>query len=383
MNTAFDLRHEWRREWRDLAKQFQALRDPTDPKVSLCAIHLGGGHWALAGGSTDQTEREYVQSEFRSLGIHAGICAGAGFGANALDCWLNSLVGDGKTPAYIGAVIPRSAEKCQKFANSARAVAGVTPARLRRDSYPEWSWLYSHSYEPLADPKAEYDYWTAHIWHGYDALIDNYVFLGMSTWAKRHEKLNSAIDGLSYDLAVLQANYGVDRGLRGEAAIRAYRDEAAELLNFRVIASWRASCERLSITFDDPTGDGRDLTQAFQRVGDDLRQLIPNPPPASGSPEPIGSTDAEPTNTAVGPAIVESSRSVARRHSETGAVEDVRIRARQMLVEGATHRQVCERLKEAPRPTRAEWRHLAWDRAYKNERYRSAVCKWLSRNCRP
>jgi hypothetical protein len=80
---------------------------------------------------------------------------------------------------------------------------------------------------------------------------------------------------------------------------------------------------------------------------------------------------------------LESSRSVARRHSETGAVEDVRIRARQMLVEGATHRQVCERLKEAPRPTRAEWRHLSWDRAYKNERYRSAVCKWLSRNCRP
>jgi hypothetical protein len=80
---------------------------------------------------------------------------------------------------------------------------------------------------------------------------------------------------------------------------------------------------------------------------------------------------------------LESSRSVARRHRETGAVEDVRIRARQMLVEGATHRQVCERLKEAPRPTHAEWRHLSWDRAYKNERYRSAVCKWLSRNCRP
>ena len=80
---------------------------------------------------------------------------------------------------------------------------------------------------------------------------------------------------------------------------------------------------------------------------------------------------------------LESSLSVVRRHRETGAIEGVLIQARQMLVEGATQRQVCERLKEAPRPSRAEWRHLPWDKAYKDERYRSAVCKWLSRNCRP
>jgi hypothetical protein len=331
MHTAFDLRREWRREWRDLAKQFKALRDPTDPTLFLCAIHLGGGHWALAGGSTDQTERDYLQSEFRLLGIHAGICAGAGFRANALDCWLNSLVGDGKTPPYIREVILRSAEKCQKFANSARAVAGGTPTRLRRDSYPESSWLYDHSHEPLADPKAEYEYWTAHIWHGYDTLIDNYVFLGMSTSANRHEKLNSAIDGLSYDLAVLQANYVVDRGLRGAAVIRAYLDEAAELLNPKVIASWRASCERLSITFDDQTEDGRDLTQAFQRVGDDLRQLLPNLPPASGPPEPTEATGAEitraePTNTAAGPAIHDANNGTDRRKAVDAYIKEVFIR---------------------------------------------------------
>jgi hypothetical protein len=79
---------------------------------------------------------------------------------------------------------------------------------------------------------------------------------------------------------------------------------------------------------------------------------------------------------------LESSRSVVRRRHKTGEIEGVRIRARQMLVEGATHRQVCERLKEAPRPSRAEWRHLPWDKAYRDGQYRSAVCKWLSRNCR-
>jgi hypothetical protein len=209
-------------------------------------------------------------------------------------------------------------------------LAGCTPTRLRRDSYPESSWLYDYSHEPLADPKAEYEYWTAHIWHGYDTLIDNYVFLGMSTSANRHEKLNSAIDGLSYDLAVLQANYVVDRGLRGEAVIRAYRDESAELLNPKVIASWRASCERLSIIFDDQTEDG-DLTQAFQRVGDGLRQLLPNLPPASGSPESTeatgaGITSAEPTNTAAGPAINDANNGTDRRKAVDAYIQEVFIR---------------------------------------------------------
>jgi hypothetical protein len=76
-------------------------------------------------------------------------------------------------------------------------------------------------------------------------------------------------------------------------------------------------------------------------------------------------------------------RDFVRRFQEPGAIEGVRIRARQMLAEGATHQQVCQRLKDAPRPPRVEWRHLSWDKAYQYERYRGAVCKWLSKNCRP
>src|SRR3954454_3990963 len=143
MNTAYDLRSEWR----DLAEQFKTLRDPPYPELFLCALHRGRRQWALTGGSTDETGRDYLQSEFRLLGIHAGICAGAGFSVNALDWWLNLLVGDGHPLPYIRDVILRSAENCLKFANSRHTVSGVSPTRLRRDSYPEWRWLYDHSHE--------------------------------------------------------------------------------------------------------------------------------------------------------------------------------------------------------------------------------------------
>jgi hypothetical protein len=75
--------------------------------------------------------------------------------------------------------------------------------------------------------------------------------------------------------------------------------------------------------------------------------------------------------------------SVLRRRQKNGGIEGVRVRARKMLAEGATHQEVCQRLKDADRPARAEWRHLSWDKAYMWERFRGSVCKWLSKNCRP
>jgi hypothetical protein len=69
-----------------------------------------------------------------------------------------------------------------------------------------------------------------------------------------------------------------------------------------------------------------------------------------------------------------------RRRQKDG-IEDVRAKARKMLDEGATHRQVCQRLKDADRPPRTAWRHLPWDKAYMTAR--DSVCKWLSKNCRP
>jgi hypothetical protein len=129
---------------------------------------------------------------------------------------------------------------------------------------------------------------------GYNALIDKYVFLGVSSSANQHKKLNSAIAGLSYDLAVLQANYVVDRGLRGDALMREFWDEA-KLLNAKITASWRTSCERLSIVFEDQAKEGRHLGQLFQRVRDDLQQLLRNLPPDSAPLKPTESTGAEST----------------------------------------------------------------------------------------
>jgi hypothetical protein len=74
--------------------------------------------------------------------------------------------------------------------------------------------------------------------------------------------------------------------------------------------------------------------------------------------------------------------SIRRRYRRNEAIENVRALIRRMLDEGATHFQICQRLKSAGRPPRAEWRHLPWDKAYMCEEYRDSVCKWISKNCR-
>jgi hypothetical protein len=79
-------------------------------------------------------------------------------------------------------------------------------------------------------------------------------------------------------------------------------------------------------------------------------------------------------------------RAIKRRHRKMREeIEKVRILAslaRTMLAENASHREVCLRLRDMPRPPNAAWRHLPWDKAYLDPRHRSAVCKWLSGNCR-
>jgi hypothetical protein len=243
---------------------------------------------------------------FDSLARRAGIAAGTPNRANALEGWLNLLRAespyfqpihgssshDGVEENYKGGWVQdlasASAEYCivcatRAFELETATADGDSVTGLRRDRYPFCYWLYDHSHEPITDSKAELDYWKGHVWRGYHALIENYERAGMA-WADRHEKLNYATGGLSYDLAVIQANYALDRGLRGEEAIRVFRDEAAELLE-EVTSSWRASCERLAVTFDDEAEEVKDLAQPFHRVRDDLRRLLAELP-AAVSPEP-------------------------------------------------------------------------------------------------
>jgi hypothetical protein len=298
--------------WRDLEAQFRALIHP----IRLVATAIDHRWSFTADGPTDQRERKRLRQLFDSLARRAGIAAGTPNRANALEGWLNLLrdespyfqpfhgssSDDGVEKNYKGGWIQdlasASAEYCivcgtRAFElETAAAANGDSVTGLRRDRYPFRYWLHDHSHEPKADPKAELDYWKAHVWRGHDVLIANYERLGMA-WADRHEKFNSATAGLSYDLAVLQANYVIDRELRGEEAMRVFRDEVAEILE-EVTSSWRASCERLAVTFEDDTEELKDLAQPFHRVRDDLRRLLSQLPPATERPQ-AETTEAAPT----------------------------------------------------------------------------------------
>src|ERR1022692_4120318 len=163
------------------------------------------------------------------------------------------------------------------FELESAAADDSTPTGLRRDRYPFCHWLYDHAREPLADPKAELEYWKGYVWQGYHDLLENYARMQMAM-ADRYQKLNFAIAGLSYDLAVLQANYAIDRDLRGEEAMRAFQDEGADLLK-EVTAAWRTSGERLDLSFEDDPEAVKDFAQPFHRVRDDLRRLLHDLPP--------------------------------------------------------------------------------------------------------
>lgn len=61
-------------------------------------------------------------------------------------------------------------------------------------------------------------------------------------------------------------------------------------------------------------------------------------------------------------------------------LQNLKARVRKLHRDGLTHRQICDRLANSPRPPRASWRELEWPLAYK--RRSSAVTKWLSDACR-
>lgn len=177
-------------------------------------------------------------------------------------------------------------------------------------------------------------------------------------WADRHEKLNYATAGLSYDLAVIQANYAIDRGLRGEQAIRVFRDEAAELLE-EVTSSWLASCERLAVTFEDDTEEVKDLAQPFHRVRDDLRRLLPELPLAEMRREPSALVAG---NGGTKPAIILNAGGQGRKRGPKpdyeGAARVAEIVAR-VAPDGEWRGNldgVCEALDEAAIPFPPKWR---------------------------
>jgi lambda repressor-like predicted transcriptional regulator len=277
--------------WRDLEAQFRALPGATRLAATVCE-----GQWSLCGGPSDERQSARLRKLFRSLARRAAIATGAETHASALDSWLGLLreesphfhavyVGPQKDgietddeAGHIENLALASAEYCVEratctFELEVAAADGGTPAGLRRDRYPLRYCLYDHSHQPVADLEAELDYWKTHVWRGFNDLMEEYERLGMATWPDRLKKLKRAVGGLSYDLAVLQANDLLARGLRGEEAMRAHRDASAALQE-QVASSSRGWCERLQISCED---DG--VRVHFRRVADDLQQLLRDLPP--------------------------------------------------------------------------------------------------------
>jgi uncharacterized protein with von Willebrand factor type A (vWA) domain len=61
-------------------------------------------------------------------------------------------------------------------------------------------------------------------------------------------------------------------------------------------------------------------------------------------------------------------------------LENIRQLVRQMRAERASHREICERLNNSPRPPHAAWRNLPWPQAYR--KHTSSVAKWISDCCK-
>jgi hypothetical protein len=81
------------------------------------------------------------------------------------------------------------------------------------------------------------------------------------------------IRGLSYDLAVLQANYIIDCGLRGNAAMRTFQDQSVGLME-SVRTFGHESSKRLGLSYRRQEKDGVDPARTFGEVGEDLRHLM-------------------------------------------------------------------------------------------------------------
>jgi hypothetical protein len=146
---------------------------------------------------------------------------------------------------------------------------------LRRDKYPFRYGFYDHSHETKVNSKTELGNRKTGIWRGYYALVENYVLMvrGGGRWDELDVVLHHAITGLSYDLATLQANYVIARGLRGDEAMRVFWEEATEILE-EVTSAWLAIRERLGVTVEDEAKGSSDLQRPFHRVRDDLRHLL-------------------------------------------------------------------------------------------------------------
>jgi hypothetical protein len=260
--------------------------------------NLDFGPWHLGCDLTDSDTAYRLKARFRAAAQKAAMAAGAPYRVNRLDWWIVKLA-HGKPHPSIQDLIQRSAEYCEELETRAIELgrASTKPQGvegLYRDRYPcDWGepyFLYDGPPRSFSDPKTEFECWGEHIWSGFNGCIAklDQIHSPLKRQAKDTRKkfkdrilrrvdslsacMKRSIRGLSYDLAVLQANYIIDRGLRGNAAIRAFHDESASLIE-RVRTFGQEDSKRLGLSYRRQENEGVDAAKPFQEVGEDLRQL--------------------------------------------------------------------------------------------------------------
>jgi hypothetical protein len=280
--------------------------------VNVHNENLACGPWLIDCDLGDSDAADRLEARFRVAVRKAAFAAGAPYRVNRLDWWISKLAG-GKPLPFIQGLIERSAEFCEELETNGLEL-GLAPRKpgaeggLYRDRYlcdcGEPYFLYDGPPPSFSDPKTEFEYWTNHIWTGFKkSMAEPAPFGGLGRRQdqetreayrdrvrRRSDNLYAGmkrwIRGLSYDLAVLQANYIIDRGLRGNAAVRMFQGESAPLVE-SVRAFWRETSKRLGLSHKKQENAGLDLRVPFREVGEDLRQLTATTP-AEGDAVPGG-----------------------------------------------------------------------------------------------
>jgi hypothetical protein len=270
--------------------------------------NLDFGPWLVSCNLTDSDTAFRLNARFRAAAQKAAMAAAAPCRVNRLNWWIGKLT-HGKPLGFIQDLIQRSAEYCEELETRGIEL-GRAPTKpdvvggLYRDRYPcDWGEpyaLYDGPPRSVSDPKVEFEYWSEHIWSGFSVLVAKLD--QMHSARKRQDKetrkefrdrmrqrvhdlyasMRVAIRGLSYDLAVLQANYIIDRGLRGDAAISTFQDDSASLIE-SVRTFGRNSSKRLGLSYGKQEKEGVDPAKPFREVREDLRNLtsaIPSEAPS-------------------------------------------------------------------------------------------------------
>jgi hypothetical protein len=270
------------------------------------------GPWAAECDLPDKDKADRLKSRFCLAVRKVAIAAGAPPRANLLDWWISRLA---KNENRLGmdCLIQRSIELCEEFEEDSAELPWKMQlsamAGLRRDQYPTNFempyWLYDVPHDTLPDSKAEFEYWRDHVWECFrkwlQALEKNEVRrIDGSTYthdlpkrqsgetrpafrnriearvSTRYERLKSALQCLSFDLAVLLANYVIDRGLTGADAMGAFGADSVPLME-EMHACWKDSSRRLGLSWRKQLKEGKeaiDFRKAFDQVAADLKLLV-------------------------------------------------------------------------------------------------------------